>query len=124
MLLVPRGPARDAYNYLYKNDIVLDDAYLENPAHNVELGAAYLHLLRRKLVPNMEEREKKNYLVACAFTWGMDKTRDQILKQARIEDLTSTQVFTILTQKTPEQTRVYLNRVKDRIAMYESLSAK
>lgn len=124
MLLVPRGPARDAYNYLYKNDIVLDDGYLQDPAHNVELGAAYLHLLRRQLVPNMEEGDKKNFLVACAYTWGMDKTRDQILKQARIQDLTSTQVFTLLSQKTPETTRAYLNRVKDRIAMYESLTPK
>jgi membrane-bound lytic murein transglycosylase C len=124
MLLVPRGPARDAYNYLYKNDIVLDDAYLQDPAHNVELGAAYLHLLRRQLVPNMEEGDKKNYLVACAYTWGMEKTRDQILKQARVQDLTSTQVFTLLTQKTPEQTRAYLARVKDRIALYESLTSQ
>ena len=120
MLLVPRGPARDAYNYLYKDDIVLDDNYLQDPARNVELGAAYLHLLRRQLVPNMEEGEKKNYLVACAYTWGLDRTRDQILKQARVQDLTSTQVFTLLTQKTPESTRAYLNRVRDRIALYES----
>jgi len=124
MLLVPRGPARDAYNYLYKNDIVLDDGYLQDPARNVELGAAYLHLLRRQLVPNMEEGDKKNFLVACAYNWGMDKTRDQIIKQARIQDLTSTQVFTLLNQKTPENTRAYLNRVKDRIAMYESLPPK
>ncbi len=124
MLLVPRGPARDAYNYLYKNDIVLDDAYLQDPTRNVELGAAYLHLLRRQLVPNMEEGDKKNYLVACAYTWGMDRTRDQILKQVRVQDLTSTQVFTLLTQKTPENTRVYLNRVKDRIAQYDSLTPR
>ena len=124
MLLVPRGPARDAYNYLYQNDIVLDDAYLQDPTRNVELGAAFLHLLRRQLVPNMEEGDKKNYLVACAYTWGAEKTRDQILKQARIQDLTSTQVFTLLTQKTPEPTRVYLNRVKDRIAFYDSLAPR
>ncbi|OGW68233.1 MAG: hypothetical protein A3A88_08975 [Nitrospirae bacterium RIFCSPLOWO2_01_FULL_62_17] len=124
MLLVPRGPARDAYNYLYKSDIVLDDNYLQDPAHNVELGAAYLHLLRRQLVPNMEEGDKKNFLVACAYTWGMDRTRDQILKQARVQDLTSTQVFTLLTQKTPENTRAYLNRVKDRITMYDALAPK
>jgi len=124
MLLVPRGPARDAYNYLYKNDVVLDDAYLQDPTRNVELGAAYLHLLRRQLVPNMEEGDKKNYLVACAYTWGMDKTRDQVLKQVRVQDLTSTQVFTLLTQKTPESTRAYLNRVKDRIALYDSLASQ
>ena len=124
MLLVPRGPARDAYNYLYKNDIVLDDNYLQDPARNVELGAAYLHLLRRQLVPNMEEGDKKNFLVACAYTWGMDRTRDQILKQARVQDLTSTQVFTLLTQKTPESTRAYLNRVRDRIALYESTTPR
>lgn len=124
MLLAPRGPARDAYNYLYNDDIVLDDAYLQDPARNVELGAAYLHLLRRQLVPNMEEGEKKNYLVACAYTWGLLNTRDQVLKQARVQDLTATQVFTLLTQKTPEATRIYLNRIKDRIALYESLAPK
>jgi len=124
MLLVPRGPARDAYNYLYHDDIVLDDAYLHDPTHNIELGAAYLHLLRRQLVPNMEEGEKKNYLLACAYTWGLPNTRDHVLKQARVQDLTATQVFTLLTQTTPEPTRVYLHRIKDRIALYESLPSQ
>lgn len=122
MLLVPRGPARDAYNYLYNDDIVLDDVYLKDPSRNVELGAAYLHLLRRQLVPNMDEGETKNFLVACAYTWGVEKTRDQILKQARVQDLTATQVFTLLTQKTPEAVRVYLNRIKERIALYDPLA--
>jgi hypothetical protein len=54
----------------------------------------------------------------------MDKTRDQILKQVRIQDLTSTQTLTLLNQRTPEPTRVYLNRVRERMAIYDSLTAK
>jgi membrane-bound lytic murein transglycosylase C len=122
MLLVPRGPARDAYNYLYHDDIVLDGAYLQDPTHNIELGAAYLHLLRRQLLPTLEQNEKTNYLLACAYTWGLSPTRDHILRQAHIEELTPTQLFALLTQKTPEETRIYLTRIRDRLTLYDSLS--
>ncbi len=115
MQLVPRGAARD--------DKVLDDAYLLDPANNVELGAAYLHLLNKQLLVELNDSDKKTYLLICAYKWGPDNTKAKILKQVRVQELTDSQVFALLTQRTPEETRMYLKQVKDRMALYEELTA-
>jgi membrane-bound lytic murein transglycosylase C len=121
MQLVPRGAARDAYNFLYKEDRVLDDDYLLDPAHNVELGAAYLRLLGKQLFAGMEDGDKRTALLLCAYKWGPGNTQSKILKQVRVQDLTNTQVQTLLTQRTPEDTRLYLKQVRDRMALYEDV---
>ena len=46
MQLVPSSGARDAYNYVYKEDIVLKKRYLYKPKNNIELGCAYLGKIR------------------------------------------------------------------------------
>ncbi|MBI4400875.1 MAG: transglycosylase SLT domain-containing protein [Nitrospirae bacterium] len=122
MQLVPRAAARDAYNFLYKDDKVLDDVYLLDPSNNIELGAAYLHLLRKQLFADLEDGEKKNYLSICAYNWGPTNVRNKVLKQVRVHDLTESQVFALLDQRTPEETRIYLKKVKDRMSLYDDLT--
>ncbi len=121
MQLVPRAAARDAYNTLYGQDRVLDPEYLTNPAHNVELGAAYLRILMTRLFADLPPGEKQLYVVVCAYNWGPGKIRDRILKRVRIQDLSEPQVFALLTERTPEETRNYLKRVTERRALYDDL---
>lgn len=119
MQLVPRAAARDAYNFLYKEDRVLDDAYLLDPAHNVELGAAYLRLLRKQFFGGMEAGDKQTSLLICAYKWGPANVQNKVLKQVRVQDLTDTQVLSLLSQRTPEDTRFYLRQVRDRMGLYD-----
>lgn len=119
MQLVPRAAARDAYNFLYKEDRVLDDAYLLDPAHNVELGAAYLRLLRKQFFSGMEAGDKQTSLLICAYKWGPANVQNKVLKQVRVQDLTDTQVLSLLSQRTPEDTRLYLRQVRDRMGLYD-----
>ncbi|TAJ09965.1 MAG: DUF3393 domain-containing protein [Nitrospirae bacterium] len=121
MQLVPRAAARDAYNFLYKEDRVLDDEYLLDPAHNVELGAAYLRLLRKQLVGGLEAGDKQTSLLICAYKWGPANVQNKVLKQVRIQDLTDTQVLSLLAQRAPEDTRLYLRQVRDRMELYADL---
>lgn len=121
MQLVPRAAGRDAYNFVYNDDKVLDDAYLFQPTQNVELGAAYLYLLMNKLFADVPPGDKKNYLVICAYNWGPGNIRKKIMGQYRIQDLTDGQVFGLLTDRTPEETRNYLKRVTERMALYDEL---
>ncbi len=123
MQLVPRAAARDAYNFLYKEDRVLDDEYLLDPAHNVELGAAYLRLLRKQLVGGMETGDKQTSLLICAYKWGPANVQNKVLKQVRVQDLTDTQVLSLLAQRTPEDTRLYLRQVRDRMGLYDELAS-
>jgi len=124
MQLVPRTAGRDAYNFVYNDDRVLDDLYLFQPAQNVELGAAYLYLLMNKIFADLAPSDKKNYLVICAYNWGPGNIRRKILGQYRIQELTDGQVFRLLTDRTPEETRNYLKRVTERMALYEELVAR
>lgn len=123
MQLVPRGAARDAYNFVYKEDRVLDDEYLLDAGHNVELGAAYLRLLGKQLFAGLEDGDKKTALLLCAYKWGPGNTQAKILRQVRVQDLTGTQVLSLLDQRTPEETRLYLKQVRDRMALYEDVVA-
>jgi membrane-bound lytic murein transglycosylase C len=121
MQLVPRAAGRDAYNFVYNDDKVLDDIYLFQPTQNVELGAAYLYLLMNKLFADVAPGDKKNYLVICAYNWGPGNIRKKIMGQYRIQELTDGQVFGLLTDRTPEETRNYLKRVTERMALYDEL---
>jgi membrane-bound lytic murein transglycosylase C len=123
MQLVPRAAARDAYNFVYNDDKVLDDVYLFQPTPNVELGTAYLRILRSQIFADLQDGEKKNYLVICAYNWGPGNIRKKIIKQFRIQDLTDAQLFTLLIEKTPEETSNYLKRVTERMALYDELVA-
>jgi len=123
MQLVPRAAARDAYNFVYKDDKVLDDVYLFQATPNVELGTAYLYILKNQIFADLQEGEKKNYLVICAYNWGPGNIRKKIIKSFRIQDLTDAQLFTLLTEKTPEETSNYLKRVTERMALYDELVA-
>nr|MBI3611790.1 DUF3393 domain-containing protein [Nitrospirota bacterium] len=121
MQLVPRSGARDAYNFVYNDDKVLDDEYLFQPSQNVELGAAYLHLLMNKSFSDVPMGDKKNYLVICAYNWGPGNVRKRIMGPYRVQELSDSQVFALLTEKAPEETRNYLKRVTERMSLYEDL---
>ncbi|MDE3241992.1 MAG: DUF3393 domain-containing protein [Nitrospirota bacterium] len=121
MQLVPRTGARDAYNYIYNDDKVLDDEYLFQPAQNVELGAAYLYLLMNKSFSDVPPGDKKNYLVICAYNWGPGNIRKKIMGPYRVQDMQGEELFAVLTEKTPEETRNYLKRVTERMGLYEEL---
>ena len=121
MQLVPRSGARDAYNFVYNDDKVLDDDYLFQPAQNVELGAAYLHLLMNKIFSDVPAGEKKKYLVICAYNWGPGNVRKRIMGPYRVQEMNDEQLFALLTEKAPEETRNYLKRVTERMGLYEDL---
>lgn len=124
MQLVPRAAARDAYNLVYGTDRVLDPGYLTDPAHNVELGVAYLRLLMSNLFADVPSGEKQLYVVVCAYNWGPGNIRNKILKRVRLQDLSEQQVFALLTDRTPEETRQYLKRVTERRSLYEELVSR
>ena len=46
MQLVPKTGARDAYQWIYKKDKFISGRYLYKPRNNVELGCAYLSMIR------------------------------------------------------------------------------
>lgn len=136
MQLVPETGARDAYKYLYRKDRVVKESYLYEPKNNVELGAAYLHLLYFRHFKHIKDHDARQWATIAAYNAGAinvfksfagEYTRanypslwswkSNALKQ--INSMKPEQVYNFLRQYLPaEETRDYLQKVRERMDKY------
>ena len=120
MQIIPRYAGCDAYKYIYDKEKILDSAYLYKPENNIELGAAYLHLLKRKHFSSIPKNPKNRYLTVCGYNWGPGAMRNKILKRYNIDNMSDADLFGLLRKKTPKETSDYLKRVTERMPLYSS----
>ena len=121
MQLVPIYGAREAYQYVYGHDRVLPANYLYQPANNIELGAAYLNLLIYKHFTTETHPVKNLYLSICGYNWGPTSIQRKIIRRYPTPNMTSEQLYVVLRQRTPQETSDYLQRVTERMPMYQAL---
>jgi membrane-bound lytic murein transglycosylase C len=121
MQLVPIYGAREAYQYVYGHDRVLPANYLYQPANNIELGAAYLNLLIYKHFATETHPVKNLYLSICGYNWGPTSIQRKIIRRYPTSNMTSEQLYVVLRQRTPQETSDYLQRVTQRMPMYQAL---
>jgi membrane-bound lytic murein transglycosylase C len=121
MQLVPIYGAREAYNYVYGNDRVLPANYLYQPTNNIELGAAYLNLLIYKHFARETHPVKNLYLSICGYNWGPSSIQRKIIRRYPTSTMTSEQLYVVLRQRSPRETSDYLQRVTQRMPMYQPL---
>jgi membrane-bound lytic murein transglycosylase C len=121
MQLVPIYGAREAYQYVYGHDRVLPANYLYQPANNIELGAAYLNLLIYKHFATETHPVKNLYLSICGYNWGPTSIQRKIIGRYPTADMTPEQLYLVLRQRTPQETSDYLQRVTQRMPMYQQL---
>lgn len=119
MQVIPRYAGREAYQYLYAKDWLILPEYLHSPGINVELGSAYLHLLQSKYFNDIEGKLKNRYLTICAYNWGPGAVREKIVNGHRINSMTDAEVYALLRRTAPPETRDYLAKVTERMALYE-----
>ncbi|MDP2646281.1 MAG: murein transglycosylase domain-containing protein [Desulfobacterales bacterium] len=121
MQLIPKWGARDAYRMIYKKDRIVTPEYLYIPKNNVELGSAYLSLLRDGMFKQVADDTKRRYLVICAYNWGPGAVNRKIVKQYDIDRLSPGELYRTLMQKTPKETSDYLKRVTERMNVYANV---
>jgi len=121
MQLVPIYGGREAYQHVYGRDRVLPANYLYQPTNNIELGAAYLNLLIYKHFAAETNPVKNLYLSVCGYNWGPTSIRRKIIRRYPTHSMTPEQLYQVLRQRTPRETRDYLQRVTQRMGMYQSL---
>jgi len=119
MQLVPIYGAREAYEYVYGQKRVLPANYLYQPAQNIELGTAYLNLLIYKHFTAERHPLKNLYLSICGYNWGPSAIQRKIIRRYPTSNMTSEQLYAVLRQRTPQETRDYLQRVTQRMGMYQ-----
>ena len=121
MQLIPRYGARDAYKFVYGKDVIVTPQYLFVPENNVELGAAYLSLLREQHFGGIKDPLKNLYLSLCGYNWGPTRVTRRVLYRYQVHTMRPEELFVILSQKTPEETKDYLRKVTKRTKIYEPM---
>ena len=129
MQLVPRSGASDAYLYVYKKDkFVCTADYLYDPSNNVELGCAYLSMIRHKYFKSITDDERAYICVIPAYNTGIGNvaktlTGDTKLKPAaeKANSMSPEQLYYTLHKDLEHQeARDYLERVWTRKDKYRS----
>jgi len=121
MQLVPIYGAREAYHHVYGHDRILAANYLYQPTNNIELGTAYLNLLIYKHFATENHPVKNLYLSICGYNWGPTSIQRKIIRRYPTANMTSEQLYVVLRQRTPQETSDYLQRVTERMPMYQAL---
>lgn len=126
MQLVPRTGGADAYEFVYGKQRIVDMEYLFNPLHNIELGAAYLHLLHYRYFRKLENPESRLYCSIAGYNTGPGNvsraftgTKKLSPLAAAVNSMTPRQVYERLESDLPyEETRRYLVKVTRSMKKY------
>ena len=121
MQLIPRFAAREAYRFLYRQDHLLTPEYLYVPKNNIELGTGYLYILMRRYFAMESHPQKNLYLTICGYNWGPIAIRQKIVRRHSTLHLNPDQLYMVLRQRTPRETRRYLHKVTQRMAIYRPI---
>ncbi|NKB67902.1 MAG: DUF3393 domain-containing protein [Candidatus Latescibacteria bacterium] len=127
MQLVPTSGGRDAYRFVYDKDQVLPTNYFYQPEQNIELGCAYLNVLRTRYFGKLEDDRKALYCSVAGYNTGAGNvskafTGNTAIRKAipSIQAMETQQVYDHLRAKLPyEETRSYLKKVIERMEIYE-----
>lgn len=126
MQLVPRSGARDAYRFVYGEDRILPPDYLYVPENNVELGCAYLGLLKNRYFGNVNNPQSALYCAVASYNTGAGNVSRALVGKARIQpavDRVNTmgpeELYGFLRENLPHgETRDYIQKVRERISLY------
>jgi membrane-bound lytic murein transglycosylase C len=70
MQLVPHTAGVDAYRAVYGKNVVPTAAYLYNPEQNIELGCAYIYLLKHRYFREVRDADSRLYCTIAAYNTG------------------------------------------------------
>jgi membrane-bound lytic murein transglycosylase C len=127
MQLVPRSGARDAYRFVYGEDRILPPDYLYVPDNNVELGCAYMGLLKNRYFRNVKRPENAQYCAVASYNTGVGNLSRALVGKPRIQPaverinrMDPEELYGYLRKNLPyAETRDYIQKVRDRMSLYK-----
>ena len=117
MQLVPTTGGRDAYKHAKSRDIIPSKEYLFDAKNNIELGTAYLNLVKFTYLKLIQDEISRELCTIASYNTGTGnvfKTFGKSKKMAikRINALSAEEVYNILITKLPyAETRNYVKKV-------------
>jgi membrane-bound lytic murein transglycosylase C len=119
MQIIPKFAGREAYKRTHGKDVVLAHDYYFDPEKNIEAGCKYLFILKTIYFKDIEGHLKNRYVAVCGYNWGPTIMRRKILDLYDFTSLSDQGVYNLLRAKTPEETRNYIQRVTQRMSIYD-----
>ena len=86
MQLVPKTGARDAYQWIYKKDKYISGRYLYKPKNNVELGCAYLSMIRHHYFSGIRNDERAYLCAIPAYNTGVGNVSKALIDKTNIKE--------------------------------------
>jgi LysM repeat protein len=126
MQLVPHTAGREAYQRVYGQRRELTPQYLFDPHNNIELGTAYLHILKNSYLGSITDPLSRTYCAVAAYHAGPSNVwkafiAEPLIKEAipAINRLTPADVYQRLVEALPStESRNYLRDVIKRVSLY------
>lgn len=127
MQIVPTSAGRDAYKFVYGKDKLVQADYLYDPQNNIELGCAYLHIVRFNYLKDISNDQLAYPCVIASYNGGIGTLCKALTGTKKISQLVSSvngDSFDSLVEKLNRQlpykeTKDYLNRVLKRMPLYD-----
>ncbi len=126
MQIVPKSAGRDASRLVFGRERLLTGADLFKPATNIQMGAAYLHILDKKYLKGITNAESRKLCVIAAYNTGAGNVARAFngttsIKKAfpLINRLSSKQVYAHLRSNLKHaEARRYVKKVTEALPLY------
>lgn len=121
MQLMAQSGAREAHQYIYKEDKLLSPEELYDPDTNVLLGATYLHMLMTRHFGKIKNPENRRTLAIAAYNCGPGCVRRFVLSKKKVDEMTNEELVAYIRGAVPKETQEYVPKVQGRIPLYQKL---
>lgn len=78
-----------------------------------------MSLLKYNHFRDVRGETKNRYVSICGYNWGPTAMRRSIVDRYPLDQLSDSGVYALLRRETPEETRNYIQKVTERMPMYE-----
>lgn len=126
MQIVPKSAGRDASKLVFGRERLLTGADLYNPSTNIQMGAAYLHILDKRYLKGIKDPASRQLCVIAAYNTGAGNvaraftgTRSVNKALPLINRLSSKQVYAHLRSNlTYVEAKNYVKKVTQVLPLY------
>lgn len=128
MQIVAKSGGRAAYKFVYGQDIIPKAEYLFNPEKNIELGCAYIFLLKNMHFGEVENNKSKLYCSIAGYNTGPGNVAYAFVGEKKVEQAVkrinsfndSKKVYSVMIRNLPyNETKKYLPRVIEKMSLYQ-----
>lgn len=128
MQLVPIYGAREAYQFVYGTDAIPRQEYLYDPERNIELGCAYIYLLKNRYFSSVKNTDSQQFCTIAGYNTGPKNVARAFAGEKNVKNAVpiinrmkdAQQVYDHLVVHLPySETRHYLAEVTERMRLYK-----